>query len=89
MIVPLDLVKCRMQVDAAKYPSLGQGFKVTVAEGGTRALGRGWAPTFIGYSMQGAFKFGCYEYHLRRQLPQMLSWWLNQLWFDPHNDCST
>jgi solute carrier family 25 phosphate transporter 3 len=62
MIVPLDLVKCRMQVDAAKYPSLGQGFKVTVAEGGTRALGRGWAPTFIGYSMQGAFKFGCYEF---------------------------
>jgi solute carrier family 25 phosphate transporter 3 len=62
MIVPLDLVKCRMQVDAAKYPSLGKGFKVTIAEGGTRALGRGWAPTFIGYSMQGAFKFGCYEF---------------------------
>jgi len=31
MIVPLDLVKCRMQVDAAKYPSLGKGFKVTEA----------------------------------------------------------
>ena len=61
MIVPLDLVKCRMQVDAAKYPSLGQGFKVTVAEGGVKALGRGWAPTLIGYSMQGAAKFGFYE----------------------------
>ena len=29
LIVPLDLVKCRMQVDAAKYPSLGKGFKVS------------------------------------------------------------
>lgn len=28
LIVPLDLVKCRMQVDGAKYPSLVKGFKV-------------------------------------------------------------
>lgn len=61
IIVPLDLVKCRMQVDSVKYPSLGKGFKVTVAEGGTKALARGWAPTLIGYSMQGACKFGFYE----------------------------
>merc|ERR1712037_428475 len=60
-VVPLDLVKCRMQVDAAKYPSLGKGLKVTVAEGGVKALARGWAPTFIGYSMQGTCKFGFYE----------------------------
>ena len=60
-VVPLDLVKCRMQVDAAKYPSLGKGMKVTVAEGGVKALARGWAPTLIGYSMQGCFKFGFYE----------------------------
>jgi len=61
IIVPLDLVKCRMQVDSAKYPSIGKGFKVTLAEGGTKALARGWAPTLIGYSMQGACKFGFYE----------------------------
>merc|ERR1712226_1517418 len=60
-VVPLDLVKCRMQVDAAKYPSLGKGMKVTIAEGGVRALGRGWAPTAIGYTMQGICKFGFYE----------------------------
>merc|ERR1719189_728225 len=35
--------------------------KVTIAEGGVRALGRGWAPTLIGYSMQGTCKFGFYE----------------------------
>merc|ERR1711953_1645133 len=60
-VVPLDLVKCRMQVDSVKYPSIGQGFKVTLAEGGVKALARGWAPTLIGYSMQGTAKFGFYE----------------------------
>ena len=50
-----------MQVDSAKYPSLGTGFKVTLAEGGTKGLARGWAPTLIGYSMQGTCKFGFYE----------------------------
>ncbi|XP_046422967.1 solute carrier family 25 member 3 [Neodiprion pinetum] len=61
MVTPLDLVKCRIQVDPAKYKSVFNGFKVTVKEGGVRALGTGWAPTFFGYSMQGMFKFGLYE----------------------------
>ena len=61
MVVPLDLVKCRLQVDAAKYKNLGTGFKVTMAEEGVRGLAKGWAPTFIGYSMQGMCKFGLYE----------------------------
>jgi len=61
-VVPLDLVKCRMQVDSVKYPSLPKGLKVTVAEGGVKGLARGWAPTLIGYSMQGACKFGFYEF---------------------------
>merc|ERR1719187_2931011 len=60
-VVPLDLVKCRIQVDAAKYGGIVQGFKVTVAEEGMRALLKGWAPTLIGYSMQGVGKFGFYE----------------------------
>ena len=50
-----------MQVDSVKYPSLGTGFKVTLAEGGAKGLARGWAPTMIGYSMQGTCKFGFYE----------------------------
>uniref|UniRef100_A0A0P4VZD7 Phosphate carrier protein, mitochondrial n=1 Tax=Rhodnius neglectus TaxID=72488 RepID=A0A0P4VZD7_9HEMI len=61
-VVPLDLVKCRLQVDAAKYKNLFHGFKVTVAEEGVRGLAKGWAPTFFGYSMQGACKFGFYEF---------------------------
>lgn len=52
MVCPLDLVKCRIQVDPDKYKSVVNGFKVTVAEDGARGLVRGWAPTFFGYSIQ-------------------------------------
>ncbi|KZC05981.1 Phosphate carrier protein, mitochondrial [Dufourea novaeangliae] len=61
MVTPLDLVKCRIQVDPEKYKSVFKGFKVTLAEDGARGLVRGWAPTFFGYSIQGMFKFGLYE----------------------------
>jgi solute carrier family 25 phosphate transporter 3 len=60
-VVPLDLVKCRIQVNPDKYKSLVNGFKVSVAEGGMKALTLGWAPTLVGYSMQGIGKFGFYE----------------------------
>jgi solute carrier family 25 phosphate transporter 3 len=61
-LVPLDLVKCRIQVDPAKYGGIIKGFKVTLAEANVRELGKGWAPTFFGYSAQGMFKFGLYEF---------------------------
>jgi solute carrier family 25 phosphate transporter 3 len=60
-VVPLDLVKCRIQVDPAKYKSIVNGFKVSVAEEGMRGLAKGWAPTLVGYSIQGLGKFGFYE----------------------------
>ena len=49
------------QVDPDKYKSIGNGFRLTVREDGARGLAKGWAPTFIGYSMQGLCKFGFYE----------------------------
>uniref|UniRef100_A0A671MLS3 Solute carrier family 25 member 3 n=1 Tax=Sinocyclocheilus anshuiensis TaxID=1608454 RepID=A0A671MLS3_9TELE len=55
-VVPLDLIKCRIQVDPVKYKSIFNGFSVTLREDGFRGLGKGWAPTFIGYSMQGLCK---------------------------------
>jgi len=60
-LVPLDLVKCRMQVNPLKYKGIAAGFSVTVKEEGVRALAKGWAPTAIGYSLQGLGKFGFYE----------------------------
>ncbi|XP_067620040.1 phosphate carrier protein, mitochondrial-like [Eurosta solidaginis] len=61
LMTPLDLVKCRLQVDKAKYKNLITGMKITVKEEGIRGLAKGWAPTLFGYSAQGAFKFGFYE----------------------------
>jgi len=60
-LVPLDLVKCRIQVNPEKYGGIIKGFRVTLAEASVRELGKGWAPTFFGYSAQGMFKFGLYE----------------------------
>lgn len=51
-VVPLDLVKCRLQVNPAKYKNVFNGVKVTVAEEGARGLAKGWFPTLIGYSLQ-------------------------------------
>ncbi|CAI5505849.1 unnamed protein product [Closterium sp. Naga37s-1] len=61
-VTPLDLVKCNMQIDPAKYKSISSGFGVLYSEQGFRGFFRGWAPTLIGYSAQGACKFGFYEY---------------------------
>ncbi|XP_030494825.2 mitochondrial phosphate carrier protein 3, mitochondrial [Cannabis sativa] len=61
-VTPLDLVKCNMQIDPVKYRSLGSGFGVLLKEQGIRGLFRGWAPTLVGYSGQGACKYGFYEF---------------------------
>merc|ERR1712121_80690 len=60
-VTPLDLVKCRLHANKEKYKSLGNGFKVTIADAGVRGLFLGWAPTAIGYTAQGICKFGFYE----------------------------
>ena len=61
-MTPLDVVKCNMQTDPVRYPSISKGFGITVKEQGLAGLVRGWAPTLVGYSIQGAGKFGLYEY---------------------------
>jgi solute carrier family 25 (mitochondrial phosphate transporter), member 3 len=61
-VVPLDIAKCKMQVFPEKYRGLVPGIKTILAEEGARGLTLGWAPTLIGYSMQGLFKFGLYEF---------------------------
>jgi len=61
MVTPLDLVKCRRQVDANIYSSnLGAWRSIFKAEG-LRGVFFGWSPTFVGYSFQGAGKYGAYE----------------------------
>ncbi|XP_041006604.1 mitochondrial phosphate carrier protein 3, mitochondrial-like [Juglans microcarpa x Juglans regia] len=61
-VTPLDLVKCNMQIDPAKYKTISSGFGVLLKEQGIRGFFRGWVPTLLGYSAQGACKFGFYEF---------------------------
>jgi hypothetical protein len=61
-VTPLDVVKCNIQIDPAKYKNIGTGFGMVIKEQGTLGLFKGWFPTLVGYSAQGAFKFGLYEY---------------------------
>jgi solute carrier family 25 phosphate transporter 3 len=50
------------QIDPGKFKSIGGSFKMIWAEQGAKGLYKGWGPTVIGYSLQGACKFGLYEY---------------------------
>ena len=61
-VTPLDVAKCNMQVDPTKYKGLVNTIKKITAEEGTGALFKGWLPTLLGYSAQGCFKFGLYEF---------------------------
>lgn len=60
-ITPLDVAKCNMQVNPAKYTGLVSGLKTLSAEQGSIGLWKGFGPTFVGYSLQGMFKYGLYE----------------------------
>ena len=56
-------VKTRIQLDPATYNRgfIG-GFKQVIQNEGAGALLTGAGPTFAGYFLQGAFKFGGYEF---------------------------
>ncbi|TFK39973.1 mitochondrial carrier protein [Crucibulum laeve] len=60
-ITPLDVAKCNMQVNPLKYKGLSTGLKTLVAEEGSTGIWKGFGPTFVGYSLQGMFKYGLYE----------------------------
>ncbi|KAL2207229.1 mitochondrial phosphate carrier protein 2 [Sarocladium strictum] len=62
MVTPLDLVKTRRQVDSKLYTSNFQAWGKIFRGEGFRGLFTGWSPTLLGYSAQGAFKYGWYEY---------------------------
>ena len=72
LMTPIDLVKCNKQANPQLFtrstptalreiysgtlPPLGFG-------SGVRGVFRGWSATLAGYSVQGAFKFGLYEWY--------------------------
>ncbi|KAK7207954.1 mitochondrial carrier domain-containing protein [Myxozyma melibiosi] len=60
-VTPLDLVKCRRQVDPTIYSSNMQGWKTIIKSEGFGGVFTGVGATFIGYTFQGAGKYGLYE----------------------------
>ncbi|KAJ1954791.1 Cu/Pi carrier, partial [Dispira parvispora] len=52
-VTPLDLVKCRRQVDPKLYTSIFDGWKKIGKAEGINGLYTGVGPTLIGYSFQG------------------------------------
>ncbi|BFI41849.1 solute carrier family 25 (mitochondrial phosphate transporter), member 3 [Marchantia polymorpha subsp. ruderalis] len=61
-MTPVDVIKCNMQISPSKYTSISRSFGLVLREEGARGILRGWAPTLIGYSLQGANKYGFYEF---------------------------
>ena len=57
-IVPLDVAKCKKQINSGFSTGMFDGIAKVRAAGQTTL---GWAPTLIGYSAQGLGKFGFYE----------------------------
>lgn len=45
-----------------KYTRLLPSMQYIIKEEGASAIFKGWLPTFLGYSAQGMFKYGLYEY---------------------------
>jgi len=61
-VTPLDLVKCRRQVDSKLYTGNVDGWRKIIKSNGFRGIYTGGSPTFFGYSVQGSLKYGCYEF---------------------------
>ena len=57
-IVPLDVMKCKKQIDPTFSTGMLDGVRKVRANG---QVTLGWAPTLLGYSLQGLGKFGFYE----------------------------
>lgn len=51
-----------VKVNPAKYKGLLTGMRTIVTEEGVRGVAKGFTATLLGYSAQGAFKYGLYEY---------------------------
>ncbi|KAF5575470.1 phosphate transport MIR1 [Fusarium pseudocircinatum] len=67
VLTPVDVVKTRIQLDPITYSSsLSKSARHIVSAEGPGALLTGLGPTIAGYCLQGAFKFGGYEYFKAR-----------------------
>ncbi|KAH8698921.1 putative mitochondrial phosphate carrier protein [Talaromyces proteolyticus] len=70
-LTPVDVVKTRIQLDPVTYnKGLVGGFRQVIQNEGAGALLTGFGPTAAGYFLQGAFKFGGYEFFKQQAINQ-------------------
>ncbi|KIX02950.1 uncharacterized protein Z518_06500 [Rhinocladiella mackenziei CBS 650.93] len=68
-LTPVDVVKTRIQLDPVTYNNgMIGGFRKVIQNEGAGALLTGVGPTFAGYFLQGAFKFGGYEFFKQQSI---------------------
>ncbi|KAL7420579.1 mitochondrial phosphate carrier protein [Cryptotrichosporon argae] len=68
-LTPVDVVKTRIQLEPEVYnKGMIGGFRQVIASEGAGALLTGLGPTVVGYSLQGAFKFGGYEFWKKKAI---------------------
>lgn len=71
-MTPIDVVKTRIQLEPSVYNrGMIGSFKQVIGAEGAGALLTGFGPTVLGYSMQGAFKFGGYELFKKTFIEQL------------------
>jgi solute carrier family 25 phosphate transporter 3 len=68
-LTPVDVVKTRIQLDPVTYnKGMIGGFRQVIQTEGAGALLTGFGPTAAGYFLQGAFKFGGYEFFKKQHI---------------------
>ncbi|KEY69727.1 hypothetical protein S7711_03209 [Stachybotrys chartarum IBT 7711] len=68
-LTPVDVVKTRIQLDPVTYNrGMIGSFRQVIQNEGAGALLTGIGPTFAGYFLQGAFKFGGYEFFKQQSI---------------------
>ncbi|WWC71072.1 uncharacterized protein I206_105025 [Kwoniella pini CBS 10737] len=68
-LTPVDVVKTRIQLEPEVYnKGMVGGFRQIIAKEGAGALLTGFGPTAVGYAIQGAFKFGGYEFWKKKAI---------------------
>lgn len=71
-LTPIDVVKTRIQLDPVTYNrGLFGGVRQVIQNEGAGALLTGFGPTAAGYFLQGAFKFGGYEFFKQQAINQL------------------
>ncbi|QKX61956.1 uncharacterized protein TRUGW13939_09112 [Talaromyces rugulosus] len=71
-LTPVDVVKTRIQLDPVTYNrGLFGGIRQVIQNEGAGALLTGFGPTAAGYFLQGAFKFGGYEFFKQQCINQL------------------